>query len=489
MLDIDIQDLFRRTNPWWIDKPGPVLPSYRRWAYAPLFKSLHSELAPITILRGPRQVGKTTLQLQIIDELLESGVHPRRILRVQYDEVPSLKKLKEPLLRLVDWYERTILGETLNEAAHRDNRAYLFLDEVQNLPDWAVQLKHLVDHSTVRVLLTGSSSLRIAAGKDSLAGRISTFTLGTLLLREIAAVRGLAEREGHLPTLFERDILLDKRCWTDLAHLEVDEALAEAFTAFSQRGGYPIVHRAADAPWNVVAAQLNENVIKRAIQHDLRLSESGGRRRDPDLLEELFRLACRYIGQTPGRALFVRSLKESLDADVGWQRVLSYLKFLDGALLLRLIRPLELRMKKVRSVFKLCLCDHGLRSSWLGERIPLDPVELERVPELSSQAGHIAESVVGAFLRDIPALQLNHLPERGTQPEVDYIITIGDRRIPLEVKYQRRIDPFRDTLGIRAFIETTANRAPFGLLITQRPVQIDDPRIIGIPLVNLLLLR
>ncbi|MCL6542816.1 MAG: AAA family ATPase [Roseiflexus sp.] len=56
-------------------------------------------------------------------------------------------------------------------------------------PDWAAQLKALVDHHTLRVVVTGSSALRIEAGRDSLAGRITTIELGTLRLREIAALR------------------------------------------------------------------------------------------------------------------------------------------------------------------------------------------------------------------------------------------------------------------------------------------------------------
>lgn len=82
------------------------------------------------------------------------------------------------------------------------------------------------------------------------------------------------------------------------------------------------------------------------------------------------------------------------------------------------------------------------------------------------------------------------MPERGGEPEIDFVLTTGTRRIPLEVKYQRRIDPLRDTEGLRTFIEKTANNAPFGVLVTQHDgVTIDDPRIVALPLSNLLLLR
>lgn len=174
-LPSEIDAHFRGTNPWWEGKPGRVLPPYRRWPFEVLLRKLRTGLAPAVVLRGARQVGKTTLQEQIIEHLIRSeGVDPRRIFRVQFDELPPLRDLSAPLLAILAWYENRILGETFNEAARSKRPAYLFLDEVQNLAEWAPQLKAIVDHHTLRVVVTGSSALRIEAGRDSLAGRITT---------------------------------------------------------------------------------------------------------------------------------------------------------------------------------------------------------------------------------------------------------------------------------------------------------------------------
>ncbi|KAF0127442.1 MAG: hypothetical protein FD189_189 [Elusimicrobia bacterium] len=67
---------------------------------------------------------------------------------------------------------------TVNQAANDGEQAYIFLDEVQNLPDWGPQLKQLVDINPVKVLVTGSSALKLEAGSDSLAGRTSTIEMG-----------------------------------------------------------------------------------------------------------------------------------------------------------------------------------------------------------------------------------------------------------------------------------------------------------------------
>lgn len=147
-------------------------------------------------------------------------------------------------------------------------------------------------------------------------------------------------------------------------------------------------------------------------------------------------------------------------------------------------------MKKRKASHKICICNHGLRASWLQEIIPLDPESLVQNPHLHDLAGHLAESITGYFLGGLPHLDLVHFPERGAEPEVDFVITIDERRIPIEVKYRHQIDVHRDTLGLRAFIEKTVYNAPFGILVTLRDdVMIPNPRIVAVSLRSLLLMR
>ena len=482
----------RRMNPWWESKPMKVLPKTRRHLVGQIHCRVQGGLAPIVVVRGPRQIGKTTAQMHVIQDLLDRGVEPRRVFRVQFDELETLTGLSqsEPILRLVDWYEKDVLKATLNEAAHASRPCYLFLDEVQNLRDWAAQLKSLVDASTVSVVVTGSSALRIERGRDSLAGRITTIDAGVLTLTEIATFHRLDLGD---PFLADNGLepLTDKAFWLRLAeHGPIKRAERDAaFRWFSQRGGYPLVHEKANESWDKLADQLNETVIKRVIQHDLRVGRQG-RKRDAALLEELFRLACRYAGQSPNASTFAREAQRALAANVGPQRVRGYLKFLDETLLLRLVKPLEIRLKRTRGSDKICLADHGLRASWLQEIVPLSPDDLSQSPHLTSLAGRIAESVVGATLLTISGLDLAHQPERSGDPEVDFVMTIGTKRIPMEVKYQRRIDPLADTEGLRAFVEKSVNNAPFAVLVTQNDnVRVDDPRIVCLPLSTLMLLR
>lgn len=432
----DLLSDLRRMNPWWEGQPARPSPPTRRHLVRQIQRRLDAKIAPIVVVRGPRQIGKSTAQMQVLEDLLNSGVNPLHVFRVQFDDLRAIDSLgQEPILRLIDWYERDFLGVTLNRLAQEGGEVRLFLDEVQNLPDWDVQLKALVDSTMVRVVVTGSSALRIERGRDSLAGRISTLEAGTLSLTEIASFRGIPLGD---PLLVDNgtESLGRQTTWEALRDMGRARATArdQAFEAFSLRGGYPLVHQRAEVDWSILADQLNETVIRRVIEHDLRVGEVG-RKRDAKLLEELFRLACRYAGQAPGVSLLVREAQRALAADVGTQRVRDYMKFLGDTLLLRVIEPLEIRLKKMRGAPKLCLADHALRASWLHEEVPLAPDGLRAAPDLTTLAGHLAESVVGATLSTIHGLDLNWRPERGDEPEIDFVLTIGTMRIPLEVKY------------------------------------------------------
>ena len=489
LIQTGLDKTIQRDNPWWQGEQISGLPPARRWAFKPVLENIRSGMTKATVLRGPRQVGKSTLLNHVINALLEDGVDPICILRIQFDELPQLRKLQEPVLDLVNWYEAHILGKSLNQSANDGKPVFIFLDEVQNLPDWAPQLKHLVDMNPVKVLVTGSSALRIEAGRDSLAGRITTLEMGPLLLREIAEIRGFGQLKPYLP-YNGLSPMRDKQFWIGLKQFgESNRRLRDlAFAAFSERGAYPVAQARPDQPWERVSDFLVETVVKRAIQHDLRMGPRG-QKRDENLLMEVFKLACRYAGQSPSQDLYLEEIRKAFDTTIGWQRVLTYLNFLDGTLLVRLIEPLELRLKKKKGASKICLCDHALRAAWLQEIIPLTPAGLAEYPYLAVLAGHIAESAAGYFFESIINLNVRHFPERSVEPEIDFILTVGEQRIPVEIKYRGRID-YTDSKGLRMFIEKPHYNAPFGIMVTLTDDSgSDDPRIVSIPLSTLLLMR
>ena len=208
------RDLFAM-NPWWEGGNQKAVPNHRRTIYNTLYDKLTRNLYRIIGVRA-RQVGKTTLQSQMIDDLLHKRrlVSPCQILRVQFDDLKSLH-IDDPIVTIVDWYERHILKGTINDVAAKHKPVYLFLDEIQDVPTWSPQLKHIVDFKDCQVYITGSSALRIGHGSEGLGGRIDLSILPPLSLVEIAGFRG----EANLaPYGGANDVSrwLDKCFWEDL---------------------------------------------------------------------------------------------------------------------------------------------------------------------------------------------------------------------------------------------------------------------------------
>ncbi|OPY16721.1 MAG: hypothetical protein A4E74_01692 [Syntrophus sp. PtaB.Bin075] len=82
----------------------------------------------ILLLKGIRRGGKSTLMAQMIGALLEAGIRPAQILRVN---------LEEPLFAAdasIDLLER--IYRLYREQICPTGRCYLFLDEIQNIPEW-----------------------------------------------------------------------------------------------------------------------------------------------------------------------------------------------------------------------------------------------------------------------------------------------------------------------------------------------------------------
>ncbi len=285
-------------NPWWSGHASRPSELYRRWAFSECRRRLNSKIAPVIAIRGTRQVGKTEIQLQLIEELIQlDRIPPRNVLRVQFDDLPSLGVFKEPLLAVVRWYEDNVLGEPINALAAKGEDVYLFFDELQNLPAWEAQLKFLADNRAARMIATGSSALRIGHGQDSLAGRLSLIELGTLRLREIAGIR----KERAFPPYQNNGAVDDwtrLEFWRELAHFTKSHARAirGAFKHFSNFGGYPICHKTKRPDASDLADLIVSMVVERTLLRDLKAGQLGSRR-DLRVVEETFRRVCRYAGQ------------------------------------------------------------------------------------------------------------------------------------------------------------------------------------------------
>ena len=181
--------------------------------------------APVTLLTGPRQAGKSTLARQVIKSPLSAF----------YD-------LEDPI-------DRARLAEP--RLALRDTGNTIVIDEAQRMPDLFPILRVLVDENRRpgRFLILGSASPDLVGlGSESLAGRITFMSMSGFRLSDVGAeniddlwLRGglppsyLAEnqadsnrwRDDYITTFLERDLsnlgfrlpsTMMRRFWTMLAH-------------------------------------------------------------------------------------------------------------------------------------------------------------------------------------------------------------------------------------------------------------------------------
>jgi uncharacterized protein len=136
-----------------------------------------AEPAPgrIQLLAGPRQVGKTTLLLEIAEEAGKQAVYAAA---------------DAPEAALPGFWERTLTR--VEDTAAAQGRALLLLDEAHLLHDWAAHLKGAWDSfrrkkTPIHIVATGSSALHLTAGsRESLAGRFERLTLTHWSARSLA---------------------------------------------------------------------------------------------------------------------------------------------------------------------------------------------------------------------------------------------------------------------------------------------------------------
>lgn len=146
-----------------------------------------AETAPgrIQLLTGPRQVGKTTLLLELAERLGARAIY------VASDAPEAL---------LPGFWER-VWVQGAETAAARGN-AVLLLDEIQHVPNWAARLKSEWDRLRrekirLHVVATGSAALGLGEGsKESLAGRFERLSMAHWSAAAVARSFGLPKEEA-----------------------------------------------------------------------------------------------------------------------------------------------------------------------------------------------------------------------------------------------------------------------------------------------------
>lgn len=471
------------SNPWWSGNSMREIKTWRRPVYSGILAGLLKKSGPkIHLLRGPRQVGKSTMQEQMIFDLLyvKQSVSPKQILRVFVDDI-KLYPIEHHIKSVLNWFETNVVRDTFNNMSKKGDPIYIFLDEFQEVDSPGLQLKTVVDAQDCHIFATGSSSLKIGNCAKDLPGRAKWYELSTMSLAEIAQFRRLGDlhpyTNGNNFTAWR-----EKEFWIGLAeHCDRPDLLDEVFHAFCELGGYPYCHE--HETWEEAEDFLRKQVVSRTIEHDLQSKYQ----LDASTLEKLFYCLCKYTGRDPHISTLQRELKEGYSINVTHEKIRGGLDFFADSMLVSLFKPSEHRLKNSQERVKICIGDHAIRRALMNESIALDGNGIN--PEL---AGPIVDGIVGSYLascypRDsLPGNSIAYLPDTKDEGnEVDFILSISEQHIPIEVKYRNNAKPSK---GILQYLAQPQHHASFGLLITKDEYWVND-KLVAIPLKKFLLLK
>ncbi|PCI92656.1 AAA family ATPase [Candidatus Aerophobetes bacterium] len=355
-----------------------------------LLKRMKEPRKFIQVLLGPRQVGKTTLSLQLEKKL----------------KIPSTYiSADTATLEDLTWLE--MQWESARQTVEKE--ALLIIDEVQKIPNWSSLVKKLWDLDTrnqinLKVVILGSSPWLMQRGlSESLAGRFEILPITHWNYQEMR----------------------------DFFDISLDE-----YVFF---GGYPgPVSFIKENDFQRWLNYVNDALIETTISRDILLMTQVNK---PILLRRLFQLGCNYSSQILSYQKMLGQLQ-----DAGNTTTLAhYLELLAGAgVLTGVYKYTNQSIRNKSSSPKFQVYNTALMTAQSNKT--LQEAKKDRV-----FWGRLVESCVGAYLvNNIRGTQINLYYWREQNMEVDFVLKKGDSITAIEVKSSPRKEKLS---GMNAFVK------------------------------------
>lgn len=433
-------DQLARQNRWWTE-PGAIgwdrhlqCAAESPFEWIPALPFTFDRDAVYT-LRGPRQVGKSTVLKRQIRELLLTGWPARRILYLDV-ELAGLERGRDLVEALRNYLDSARSNASTGAGAKSPERLAIFLDEVSRVDQWAGALRGLIDNDELRgatVVATGSHTRDLREGGERLPGRRGggselDLELLPLSFREYVA---LVEPELALPaplTSLREEALREN----SLARAASRPRLDELLRRYLLTGGFLTA---------INDAAVHEKV--RAETFDAYRAAIVGEFTRAGLRESYLREVVNWVTSHLGQEFDARGL--AADTDIGSKDTArSYVDNLVAcyaALVSYRTPSLEAPSPAFRSPKKLHPIDpllwHLLRAWAASDPDPWPAVE--RTFERPAEVGHLVESVVMVHLRRAYGDRVYYWrPDE--RRELDFVVAQEESVWKGEVKYQSRID-------------------------------------------------
>lgn len=356
---------------------------YIRKQYHTLSARIQEPRRFMQVVAGPRQVGKSTLVAQVLQDM----TIPHSI--VVADAVDPNDS---------DWIHRVWEAARTTMRLRGEEQHLLVIDEIQKIDNWSEMVKREWDEDTrkqvnLKVVLLGSSRLLLKRGlTESLAGRFELIRL------------------GH---------------WS---YQEMHDAFGMDLEEYIYFGGYPgAAHLIGDEKrWR---KYIKDSLVAPAIEKDVLMTSNIYK---PALMRQLFELGCGYSAEMLSLTKLMGQLQDAGNVTT----LASYLEILDQcALLTGLQKYAHDDARKRSSIPKYQVYNNALLTAYKGRSFLADRID----PMLW---GRWVESAVGAHLLGMAEeadYQVYYWRESARSKaerdlEVDFIVVNSGEVTAIEVK-------------------------------------------------------
>ncbi len=395
----------KKWNPWWDSGSVPdALKKVRRRIDPLILKAL--SIREVIILAGIRRSGKTTLMYQLIDTLLDT-TEPEQILYLNLDD---------PLLG-----KQTIeeLYETYRQSFNPNKKAFIFFDEVRNVPEWERSLKKYYDLADdVKFIVSGSSSsLLIGEYATLLTGRNLTFRIYPLSFGEFINFREIKK---------EKNVLI------------------HSLRKYLEIGGFPEVCLAQEALRTKLLGQYFNDILYKDVifRHNI----------DAKKLTDI----AVYLLTNVAKPFTLRSIRSF--TGLATDSIQDYVSYLEDAFLVTVLDHFSYSLKEVKHTQrpkKIYCTDNGMCNA-VGFRF-------------SDDCGRLAENVVCMKL----VRECHDVYYWRGKGEVDFVVREGKEVTAINVTYSDRI-PAREAQALLEFRKAFRSRVKDMIMLTKDTEKTED---------------
>lgn len=349
---------------------------YKRSTYETISKRLEEPRKFVQVIMGPRQIGKSTVVKQVLDDC------DKPFLFYSADTIPSTSST---------WISECWNTARLQMRLHQDEEMIIVIDEIQKLKNWSEYVKKEWDadslnHVNLKVILLGSSRVLLEKGlAESMMGRFEEI------------------RMGH---------------WS---YQEMRDAFGMTLEQYVYYGGYP-----GAAPlindeerWS---NYINGAIIDATINKDILMDSPVSK---PALLRQTFELSVSYSGKILSLTKMLGTLQDAGNTVT----LAGYLNLLGDSGLVTGLQKFSMdKARKRASIPKYQVYNNALLSVQSG-------LSFKEALTDSKRWGQVFESAIGAFIvNEAFVHRFEVYYWRDGNDEVDFIVKKNQKVIAIEVK-------------------------------------------------------